>query len=129
MLTAWPRPFTAWVAASTSSTVMPATKRLERRLPMEVFSAIARMDVLSDNQMKKGRSKLTFVHHRRQKGHVTEVIKTSFEGARIHPRQSRCNSNRHPKARWIRAERICVSPRLQAWGSDALLLSDSQALS
>jgi len=30
-------------------------------LPMEVFSAIARMDLLSDNQMKKARSKLTFV--------------------------------------------------------------------
>ena len=61
MLTAWPRSFTALVAVSTSSTVMPATKRLERRLPMVVFSAIARMDLLSDNQMKKARSKLTFV--------------------------------------------------------------------
>src|SRR4051812_49934027 len=61
MLTDWPRSFTALVAASTSATDMPATKRLERRLPMEVFSAIARMDLLSDNQMKKARSKLTFV--------------------------------------------------------------------
>src|SRR3954452_14289942 len=61
MLTDWPRSLTALVAARTSSSVIPATKRLERRLPMEVFSAIARMDLLSDNQMKKARSKLTFV--------------------------------------------------------------------
>src|SRR4051794_29659634 len=61
MLTDWPRSLTALVAPSTSSMDMPATKRLERRLPMEVFSAIARMDLLSDNQMKKARSKLTFV--------------------------------------------------------------------
>jgi hypothetical protein len=45
----------------TSSGVMPATKRLDSRLPMEVFSAIARMERLSDSQMKKARSKLTFV--------------------------------------------------------------------
>src|SRR3954471_23163216 len=72
MLTDWPRSLTALVAVSTSSTVMPATKRLERRLPMEVFSAIARMDLLSDNQMKKARSKLTFVPQASGSGHVTE---------------------------------------------------------
>ena len=41
---------------------------------MEVFSAIARMDLLSDNQMKKARSKLTFVPHGSGNGHVTEVL-------------------------------------------------------
>src|SRR3954463_6253998 len=73
MLTAWPSWFTALVAGSTSSTGKPATKRLERRLPMEVSSAIARMDLLSDNQMKKARSKLTFVPQESRGGHVTQV--------------------------------------------------------
>src|SRR5438445_5711734 len=73
MLTDWPRSFTALAALSTSPMDMPATKRLERRLPMDVFSAIARMDLLSDNQMKKARSKLTFVPQCRGNGHVTEV--------------------------------------------------------
>src|SRR4051812_19255375 len=82
MLTDWPRSFTALVAASTSSMDMPATKRLERRLPMEVFSAIARMDLLSDNQMKKARSKLTFVPQDWENGHVTKCGRPIVAGLR-----------------------------------------------
>ena len=52
MLTDMPSEFIAAVAVSASSTVIPATKRLDKRRPTRERSAIERRVLLSESAMK-----------------------------------------------------------------------------
>src|SRR5207237_788505 len=60
METVAPHWFTTWVARKTSSTSVPATKRVEMRFPIGDFSATARNERLSDREIKSALSTVGF---------------------------------------------------------------------